>query len=304
MPADPGLTGSPPAGAGPLGALAAFARDIKLAHSVFALPFALAAAWLVSRQQEVSPAQWAWIVVAMVGARSSAMGFNRIVDRAIDARNPRTVNREIPGGRLPVGAAWGLTLAFTALFALAAGMLNPLCLALSPVALVVLWGYSLTKRFTAWCHVVLGLALGLAPVAAWIGLTGRVQAPALLLGGAVLTWVAGFDVLYSLQDRDFDRGQGLRSVPVALGERGALAVSALLHVLTVALMAALPLAMPAGVPLRWPYLVGVAVIALVLVWEHWIVRPGDLSRLDQAFFALNGWISLGFLAAVVIASIS
>lgn len=304
MSADPGLTGARPGGAGPLAALGAFARDIKLAHSVFALPFALAAAWLVSRQQEVGLAQWGWIVVAMVGARSSAMGFNRIVDRAIDARNPRTANREIPGGRLPVGAAWALTLGFTALFALAAGMLNPLCLALSPVALIVLWGYSLTKRFTAWCHVVLGLALGLAPVAVWIGLTGGVAAPALLLGGAVLTWVAGFDVLYSLQDRDFDRGQGLRSVPVALGERGALVVSALLHVLTVGLMAALPASMPADVPLSWPYLVGVAVIAAVLSWEHWIVRPGDLSRLDQAFFALNGWISLGFLAAVVIASIS
>ena len=284
----------------PWQALSAFARDIKLAHSVFALPFALAAAWLVSRQQEVAWTSWAWIVVAMVGARSSAMGFNRIVDRAIDARNPRTANREIPGGRLSVRAAWALTLAFTALFAFASWMLDPLCLFLSPVALLVLWGYSLTKRFTSLCHLVLGLALGLAPVAVWIGLTGRVQAPALLLGGAVLTWVAGFDVLYSLQDQDFDQRQGLRSLPVALGERGALVVSALLHLATVGLMAALP----ATLPLGWPYPVGVVAIALVLAWEHWIVRPGDLSRLDQAFFALNGWVSLGFLAAVVLGSIS
>lgn len=284
----------------PLSVLRAFARDIKLAHSVFALPFALAAAWLVARQQPVGWAQWAWIVVAMVGARSSAMGFNRIVDRGIDARNPRTRDREIPGGRLPLAGAWALTLAFTALFLLAAWRLNPLCLALSPIAMLLLWGYSLTKRFTAWCHVVLGLALGLAPVAVWIALTGTVQAPALLIAGAVTSWVAGFDVLYSLQDQGFDRSAGLRSIPVALGEGPALVTSALLHLLTVALLAALPLA----APLAWPYWIGVAVIGGVLAWEHWIVRPGDLSRLDQAFFAANGWISLGFLVLVVLSSIS
>lgn len=285
---------------GPLATLSAFARDIKLAHSVFALPFALAAAWLVSRSQPVAWQQWGWIVVAMVGARSSAMGFNRIVDRRIDARNPRTTNREIPGGRLPVFAAWAYTLAFTALFAFAAWMLSPLCLALSPVALLVLWGYSLTKRFTALCHLVLGLALGLAPLAVWIGLTGRVEAPALLLGGAVLTWVAGFDVLYSLQDQGFDREVGLRSLPVALGEPGAMMFSALLHLGTVALLAALPFTAALG----WPYWVGLALIAGVLIYEHRIVRPGDLSRLDQAFFALNGWVSLGFLVTVIVASIS
>lgn len=291
---------TPPAPAGPLGALGAFARDIKLAHSVFALPFALAAAWLVSRDTPVGWTQWAWIVVAMVGARSSAMGFNRIVDRHIDSHNPRTVDREIPAGRLGVGAAWGLTLGFTALFAFAAWMLDPLCLALSPVALLVLWGYSLTKRYTALCHVVLGIALGLAPVAVWIALTGSVGAPALLLGGAVASWVAGFDVLYSLQDQDFDRGQGLHSIPVALGETGALVASGLLHLVTAGLLAALPFVAPLG----WPYWVGWGAITAVLAYEHWIVRPGDLSRLDRAFFAANGWISLGFLAAVVAASIS
>lgn len=284
---------------GPLSALGAFARDIKLAHSVFALPFALAAAWLVSRSQPVAWQQWTLIVVAMVGARSSAMGFNRIVDRHIDARNPRTRNREIPGGRLSLHAAWALTLGFTALFVAAAGLLNPLCMALSPVALLVLWGYSLTKRFTALCHLVLGLALGLAPVAVWIGLTGGVAVPALLLGGAVLSWVAGFDVLYSLQDQDFDVDVGLRSIPVALGVRGALWVSGLLHLLTVVLLAALPV----WATLSWPYGLGLVAIAGALAYEHWIVRPGDLSRLDQAFFAANGWISLGFLISVVAASV-
>jgi len=236
--------------------------------------------------------------VAMVAARSSAMGFNRIVDRGIDARNPRTADREIPSGRLPVGIAWAATLLATAIFAGAAWLLNPLCLKLSPVALVVLWGYSLTKRFTAFCHVVLGLALGLAPVAVWIGLTGRVGVPALLLGGGVTTWVAGFDVLYSLQDRDFDRRVGLHSLPVALGERGALVASALLHVVTVGLLAGVPWA----ASLSWPYWVGLSVIAAVLAYEHSLVRPGDLSRLDQAFFALNGWVSLAFLGMVVVAT--
>jgi len=283
----------------PTAALFAFARDIKLAHSVFALPFALASAWLVSRIQAVSWSQVGWIVVAMVGARSSAMGFNRIVDRRIDAANPRTRDREIPSGRLPLGMAWAVTLFATVIFAGAAWMLNPLCLALSPVALLVLWGYSLTKRFTALCHLVLGLALGLAPIAVWIGLTGTVGASALVLGGAVTTWVAGFDVLYSLQDREFDTKIGLRSLPVALGEAGALVASALLHLCTVALLFLLP----TTALLAWPYLVGVGIITAVLVYEHWLIRPGDLSRLDRAFFALNGWISLGFLAAVLVASL-
>ncbi len=286
--------------AGPLASAGAFARDIKLAHSVFALPFALAAGWLVSRGVEVGWQQWLWIVVAMVGARSSAMGFNRIVDRRIDAQNPRTRDREIPGGRLSVPAAWAWTLAFTAVFVGAAAMLHPLCLKLSPVALAVIWGYSLTKRWTALCHLVLGVGLGLAPVAVWIALTGSVQLPALLLGGAVASWVAGFDVLYSLQDRDFDAERGLHSIPVALGERGALVASGLLHLVTAGLLAALPLT----VPLSWPYFIGWALITGVLIYEHAIVRPGDLSRLDKAFFAANGWISMGFLVAVVAASFS
>lgn len=283
-----------------LSSLRAFAGDIKLAHSIFALPFAGAAAWMVHQQAPVTPAQWAWLLVAMVGARSSAMGFNRIVDRGLDAENPRTKGRALPSGRLSPGGAWAITLAFTGLFLLAAAMLHPTCLRLSPLALLVLWGYSLTKRFTALCHLVLGLALGLAPVAVWIALTGGVQAPALLLGGAVLCWVAGFDVLYSLQDRDFDRRRGLHSLPVALGEVGALRVSAALHLLTVLLLAALPLSWPLG----WPYGLGVAGIAVLLSWEHRLVRPGDLSRLDQAFFALNGWVGVGLLVAVILGTIS
>lgn len=278
--------------------LRAFALDIKLSHSVFAMPFALASAWLVARDQPVAWTQWAWIVAAMVGARSSAMGFNRIVDRKIDALNPRTKNREIVAGRLGVPLAWALTLGSAGLLVLASAMLHPLCLYLSPVALLVVWGYSLTKRFTALCHLVLGLGLGLAPVAAWIALTGSIAAPPLLLAGAVLTWVSGFDILYSLQDRDFDGGHGLHSIPVALGERGALWASGLLHVATVALLAALPFTIPLG----WAYWGGWAVITGVLAWEHSLVKPGDISKIDQAFFAANGWISLLFFASVVLAT--
>ena len=276
----------------------AFARDIKIAHTIFSVPFALAAAWLVSRQVETTWMQWAWILVAMLGARSSAMGFNRIADARIDAANPRTQGRAIPSGQLSPKAAWAFVLVSTGVFLLASAMLHPLCLALSPVALAILWGYSLAKRYTALCHLILGLALGLAPLAVWIALTGTVAAPALLLSGAVTTWVAGFDVLYSLQDREFDAGHGLHSIPVALGERGAMILSGLLHLVTAGLLVALP----ATVSLGWPYWLGVAVMVAMLGWEHWIVRPGDLSRLDQAFFAINGYVSLAFLATIVLAA--
>ncbi len=277
-----------------------FARDIKLAHSVFALPFALASAWLVHRARPVPWTDWLAVLVAMVGARSSAMGFNRIADRRIDARNPRTRGRAVASGALPLGQAWAWTLASTAVFLAAAAFLGPLPLALSPVVIAVLWGYSLTKRFTALCHLVLGLALGLAPPAVEVALAGRPGAPGLLLGGAVLCWVAGFDVLYALQDRDFDARAGLRSIPVALGERGALRVSRLLHLLAAGLLAALPLAAPLG----WPYLLAWLAVAGALVWEHSLVRPGDLSRLDQAFFAANGYVALALLAGVVAGSLA
>ncbi len=278
--------------------LGAFARDIKLAHSIFALPFALASAWLAARETPVGLAQWGWILVAMVAARSSAMGFNRIVDRHIDARNPRTANREIPAGRLSLPLAWGLTAGSAALGILAAAMLHPLALYLSPVVLAVIWGYSLTKRFTALCHLVLGLALGLAPLCAWVALTGQFHAAPLLLALAVSTWVAGFDILYSLQDREYDRSVGLNSIPVALGEVGALWVSGLLHLGTVGLLVALP----SVIALSWPYWVGVALITGVLAYEHSLVKPGDLSKLDAAFFSLNGYVALLFLASVIAAS--
>lgn len=271
-----------------------YARMIKLSHTVFALPFALAAAVLATRQVGWTWAQLGLILVCLVAARSSAMGFNRIVDRDIDAKNPRTSGREIPSGQLSVPAAWGFTLGSAALFVAASAALGPATLALSPVALAVVWGYSLTKRYTALCHAVLGLGLALAPTGVWIALTGGYGLVPALLSLAVGTWVAGFDILYACQDASFDREHGLNSVPAALGLRGAMVLSAALHVGT---MAAL-LALPAAVPLGWPYAVGLVAIGGVLAYEHWIVRPDDLSRIDKAFFDLNGYVSLLFLAFV------
>lgn len=277
---------------------AAFARDIKLSHSIFALPFALCAAYLVSREASVPLSAWAAIVAAMVAARSSAMGMNRIADRRIDQLNPRTTNRELAAGRLSVGWAWGLTLGTGAAFIACAAALSPLAFALSPAVLVFLWGYSFTKRFTALCHVYLGVALGLSPICVWIGLTGGVGAPALLLSAIIGTWVAGFDMLYALQDRVIDGGLGLHSIPGLIGERRTLALSAVFHLVTVGLMAGLP----ALVGLDWPYWIGAALITGLLVWEHLIVRPGDLSRMNAAFFTANSAVSVVFFVAVLLGS--
>jgi 4-hydroxybenzoate polyprenyltransferase len=274
--------------------LLTYARMIKLSHSIFAMPFALASALLAARSTPVPWSAWLLVVVCMVAARSAAMGFNRLVDRDLDAANPRTASREIPSGQLSVGAARAYVAASAAIFVVAAFVLQPLCGYLSPVALLVIFGYSYAKRFTALVHVWLGVALGLAPVAAWIAVTGAVGPAALLLAGAVATWVAGFDVLYSLQDEDFDRGRGLRSLPALLGRVGALWASGGLHLLTVALLALLP----AVVPLGWAYWVGFASIVGVLAYEHYLVRPDDLSKIDKAFFDLNGYVSLLFFAGV------
>jgi 4-hydroxybenzoate polyprenyltransferase len=224
------------------------------------------------------------------------MGFNRIVDRHIDARNPRTAKREIPAGAISVRAAWAMTLVATAVFVGAAAALGPLCLALSPVALFFLFGYSFTKRFTALCHLFLGLAIASGPAGAWIAVRGDFGwAPGLLMI-AVGAWIAGFDILYALADRDFDRRAGLHSIPALFGVKGALVLSALLHLVTVG--ALLALAFVAG--LGTPYLVGVAVVFALLAYEHAIVRPSDLSRLDLAFFNLNGYVSVAFFVATLV----
>ena len=226
------------------------------------------------------------------------MGFNRLADRHIDAANPRTAGRELPTGAISPLFVGAFVLASSALLVLAAWRLDPLALKLSPVALAIVLGYSYTKRFTSWSHLVLGLALAGAPLGAWIAVRGDVRPAPLLLGGAVLLWVAGFDVLYALQDREFDRRSGLYSIPARFGEAGALLVSAAFHLVMLALLGLLPLAYPGG--LGWGWWLGVAGCVALLGWQHWIVRPGDLSRLDAAFFQANGLLAAWLFAAAAV----
>jgi 4-hydroxybenzoate polyprenyltransferase len=241
--------------------------------------------------------QIGWIVLAMIGARSAAMGFNRLADQAIDARNPRTAARELPRGALARGDVWVFVLISAGLLVLAAARLNPLCLALSPVALAIVFGYSYTKRFTPLSHLVLGLALAVAPVGAWLAIRGRFAPEPLVLGLAVLLWVAGFDTIYACQDAEFDRREGLHSLPARLGVAQALLLARLFHAGAVLLL----LALYALTPLHPVYLVGVCAVAALLAYEHSLVRADDLSRIDVAFFTLNGWISVGYLASTLLA---
>jgi 4-hydroxybenzoate polyprenyltransferase len=266
---------------------------IKFEHSVFALPFALVGALLAARASGELPTwrQVLWIIVAMVGARSAAMTVNRIADRAYDARNPRTANRALPKGELSVGFAWAFTIAASALLVVAAWQLNPLVLKLSPVALAVLFFYSYTKRFTSWAHFVLGFCLGMSPAAAWIAIRGSLDWRMLILCAAVTLWVGGFDVLYACQDVEFDRQAGLYSIPKKFGVANALNIARVLHVVMVGLLVWLALSFGLG----WPAWVGICVVAALLAYEHSLVKPNDLSKMNAAFFTVNGYISLLFL---------
>jgi 4-hydroxybenzoate polyprenyltransferase len=277
--------------------IAAFGRMIRFSHSIFAMPFALASFVLAARLQAFDAGTLLWIVVAMVGARSAAMGFNRLVDADVDALNPRTASREIPAGKLSKGQVAAFTLIAGAFLVLAAGMLNPLCLMLSPVALAIVLGYSYTKRFTMLSHLVLGLALAIAPVGAWIAVRGRFELTPIPIGLAVLFWVAGFDILYSCQDVDFDRGQGLHSIPSRLGVPRALLVARVLHAAAIVCLVLVPFV----TTLHWCYWVGLGVVAALFGYEHSLVRADDLSRIDAAFFTVNGWIGVIYFATVLIA---
>ena len=267
---------------------------IKFEHSVFDLPLALTGALLAFRQSGFdSPGIWRqllWIVVAMVAARSAAMAFNRLIDAQIDARNPRTRIRAIPAGMLSPQFTWCFTVAASLLLFFAAFELNPLCLRLAPLALAVVFFYSYTKRFTTFSHLVLGLSLGIAPAAAWIAVRGSLDPRILLLTAAVMFWTAGFDVIYSCQDYDFDREEGLWSVPRALGIAAALRVAKLLHVSMVGCLLALVYTLHVGALA----LAGVAAIVVLLIYEHSLVKPTDLSRVNAAFFTMNGYVSVLF----------
>jgi 4-hydroxybenzoate polyprenyltransferase len=272
---------------------------IKIEHTLFALPFAFLG-MLLAAGGWPSWRTVLWIVVAMVGARSAAMAFNRLVDRRIDAANPRTASRALPAGLVTPVAVAAFIAVSAGLLVLAAWRLNPLALALSPLALGILFLYSYTKRFTWAAHLVLGLSLAGAPLGAWIAVRGDVQATPLLLAGVVITWTAGFDILYALQDLDFDRRTGLFSIPARFGVAGALWISGALHALTLTLLALLPRVYPGPPLLGAAYWVGWAGCLLLIAYQHWVVRPGDLSRLNGAFFTANGALSVWLFATTAL----
>ncbi len=265
---------------------------IKFEHSVFALPFALTGAllgWRESGGRVAVAGKAVWIVVAMV-ARSAAMAFNRLVDADIDSRNPRTRMRHLPAGLVSRGFGWGFVAASAAVFFLASGELNRLCLRLAPVALTIVFFYSFTKRFTSFSHLVLGFSLGIAPAAAWIAVTGSLDPRILWLTAAVTLWTGGFDVIYACQDYEFDGEEALRSIPRAVGIAGALRVAQALHVAMLACQLALAYSLHLGALA----LAGVAAVAALLFYEHTLVKANDLSRVNAAFFTMNGWVSVLF----------
>jgi 4-hydroxybenzoate polyprenyltransferase len=277
----------------------AYANLVKLPHTVFALPFALVGVVIASYVRPLRLHDVAWVVVAFTSARFAAMAFNRIVDLDVDRLNPRTQMRELPRGTVSVTEAWVAVLLASAVFAYAASALNPLCLVLAPVALIWIFFYSYTKRFTMWSHLVLGWSLAIAPVGGYLAITGRWSHPVwmlLVLALAVATWVGGFDIFYSLQDVDFDRAQRLRSVPAGVGAERAIGIARILHMMSIVSLALVGLGFTAGV---W-YWVGVAVAAALLAYEHSLVRAGSLEKLDAAFFTMNGMISITFFFFVLI----
>jgi 4-hydroxybenzoate polyprenyltransferase len=267
---------------------------IKFEHSVFALPFALTGALLAWRDagfpRELLWARLAWIVLAMVAARSAAMAFNRVLDADIDSRNPRTRARHLPAGLLSRKFAWGFIVFWAAVFFLAAGALNPLCLRLAPLALAIVMFYSYTKRFTSLAHLVLGFSLGIAPAAAWIAMRGSLDPRILWLTAAVTLWTAGFDIIYACQDYAFDVQSGLYSIPRRLGIARALWFARILHLGMLACLVALVRAFGLGAVAD----AGIVAVAGLLAWEHRLVRANDLSRIDAAFFTMNGYVSVIF----------
>jgi 4-hydroxybenzoate polyprenyltransferase len=270
--------------------------DIKFQHTVFALPFAVMSAFIAAEGMPEA-IKLMWIVVCMVGARSAAMAFNRIADARFDLVNPRTEERALPSGRVDVKNYWLFLIASSALFVFAAGMLNNLALYLSPVALGIVFFYSMTKRFTAYSHFWLGLAISIAPVGAWIAIREEISFVSLLLGAAVVFWLIGFDIIYSCMDIEFDRVNDLNSIPQKFGIEIALRIASGSHGLMIFLL--LALIQPVN-ELGILYVTGVVIVAGLLVYEHSLVRPDDLSEINMAFFNVNGVVSVGLMVFVVI----
>ncbi|MDY0300771.1 MAG: UbiA-like polyprenyltransferase [Trichlorobacter sp.] len=281
--------------AGLLHNITVFMEMIKFSHTIFALPFALSAA-LLAAQGMPGGKQLLFIVLAMVGARTAAMALNRLIDHAIDAKNPRTAGRALPAGLISRNTVLVAIAISVIVMFWAAAMLNPLCLKLAPVALFFLVLYSYSKRFTSLAHVILGICLAAAPMGAWAALKGTIELPAWVMGLMVLFWVAGFDILYALQDLDFDVKEGLHSIPTALGVNGSLWLARVFHLITLVLLFWLKQLLGLG---NW-FMVGAIIVALLLLYEHLLLRNGDLTRLDAAFFTMNGYISLTFLGATTL----
>jgi 4-hydroxybenzoate polyprenyltransferase len=275
--------------------IAVYLSFVRFSHSVFALPFALAGALLAARHVPLRLGTIGWILVAMIAARSAAMGFNRLVDARFDALNPRTANRELPLGLMSHAEAILFVVLSSALFVFAASRLNPLCFMLSPVALAIVFWYSLAKRYTTWTQLFLGLAMAVAPVGGWLAVGGRGGWEPWLLALAIGAWVGGFDVLYACQDLEFDRVHGLRSIPVRYGVPAALAISRAMHVVTIVCLVALSFITPLG---RF-YLAGVAVVAALLAYEQSLVRADDLSQVKRAF-DMNGYVGILYLLVLVV----
>lgn len=278
------------------GAIAKYANFVKLPHTLFALPFALVGVTLGTWYVDVTWPTVGWVVLAFTSARFAAMGFNRIADRGYDARNPRTAMREIPAGTMQLREAWIAVLASCALFLIAARMINPICFALAPVALLWVFFYSYTKRFTRWSHLVLGLGLGIAPVGGFLAVTGFWSDPwwmLVALAFAVMAWVAGFDIIYSIQDIEIDRAEGLHSIPSALGAKQALLVSRILHILAIAALGLVGIVVKGG----WFYFAGVSVAAALLYLEQWLAGQGSLQA---AFFTVNMALSAVFFVFVLL----
>ncbi len=269
------------------GKIVLYLRMIKFPHSIFALPFAFTGA-VIAAEGIPSLREIVWITVAMVGARSGAMGINRVIDRKIDRENPRTKNRELPKGEIRLSEAILFTGVSIAIFIFAAYMLNPLCLKLSPIALAVLFIYSYTKRFTWTTHFVLGLALSAAPLGAWIAVRGTFDAEIVPMGIAVIFWLAGFDTLYALQDIEFDKSHGLYSIPKRFGIKNALLLARLFHLITFIMLITTGVLFKVGIF----YWLGMMIVAGLFIYEHSLVKQSDLNKLDIAFFNMNGYISI------------
>jgi 4-hydroxybenzoate polyprenyltransferase len=273
-----------------------YASFVRFSHSVFALPFALAGALLAAQRTPLTWTTVAWILVAMVAARSAAMGFNRLADARMDALNPRTANRELPRGSMTMREAAVFVAVASATFVYASWRLNPICFALSPVALAIVFWYSLAKRYTTWTQLFLGLAMAVAPVGGWLAVGGRGGWEPWLLAAAIGTWVGGFDVLYACQDLDFDRAHGLRSIPVRFGVSTSLAISRTMHLIAVACLVGLAFVAPLG----RVYLAGVAAVAAMLAYEQSLVSADDLSQVKRAF-DLNGYVGILYLVVLAVA---